>query len=598
MAGTRLARPRFRALWSLTLCGLLAGCGGSPDPSTDPDFDALPPLTQFTSDPGTERDATWSPDGQWIAFASGRSGNSDIWKKRADGKGEAVQITAGPSNELYPTWSPDGSRLAFTSDKGGAGNVWTIAADGGEMTRVTADADSVSLSSAGGSLVSWSPDGQWIAFESTRGQGDIWAIPASGGERRLIIGGPDPARHPSWSPDGEWIAFYAIRDNNADIWVVGSSGGRPRQITTDPATDTAPSWSPDGRWIAFQSMRSGYFHIHAIPSAGGQAVQLTDRSEVNDFVVRWSPDGARIAFNSQPAGGTLWVMPAAGGPAEPLGVHAGGMSIAVGGAWSPDGSRIAFIGSGLAEGSRGSDISVVSRSGGPARALTTGGPVLPGGLSSMDWSAGSDEIAFTRGQPTSDLWGMATEGGELWQLTFGPGDEAFPRYSLDGQRLAYAANSAAGAEDWDLWVMPAAGGLAERLLDWPTVEWGPSWSPDGQRLAFVSNRDRGGEDVLPWQVWTVSANGGDPRWLAEGCWPEWSPQGDDILFIRATMGDASGPLYRVKTTGGAPEPVLDDRSPKASPRWSPDGGEILYGERVGEVADIWIADVSSFLRDR
>jgi len=582
------------------LCGLLAACSGPSEPPQEPTEAVLPALTQFTSAVGTERDATWSPDGQWIAFSSVRSGNGDIWKKRSDGTGEAVQITREPSTEVYPVWSPDGSRLAFTSDRGGPGNVWTVAADGGEMTRVTADSDSVSLAAAGGSIVSWSPDGEWIAFQSSRGQGDsdIWAISTSGDERRLIAGGAYAEGHPSWSPDGQWIAFYSDRGGNPDIWVVDAGGGQPRQVTTDPANDRAPSWSPDGRWIAFQSTRSGYFHIHAVPAAGGEAVQLTGRPDVNDYVARWSPDGTRIAFNSQAAGGTLWVMPATGEPAEPLGVAAGGMSMSRGGAWSPDGSRIAFISAALAAGSRGSDISVVPRSGGQARAITAGGPIVPGGFNSMDWSSSSDEIAFTRGEPTSDLWGMAGEGGEPWQLTFGPGQEAFPRYSPDGQRLAYAANSAAGGLDWDLWLMPAAGGNAERLLDWPTIEWGPSWSPDGERIAFVSNRDRDGQAVVPWQVWTISARGADPLWLAEGSWPAWSPQGEDILFIRAAGGETSGPLWKVEAAGGAPEPVLEGGPPKSSPRWSPDGGEILYGERLGEVADIWIADVSDFLRGR
>ena len=47
---------------------------------------------------------------------------------------------------------------------------------GGEMTRVTADSDSVSLAASGGSIVSWSPDSEWVAFQSERGgSAGIWA---------------------------------------------------------------------------------------------------------------------------------------------------------------------------------------------------------------------------------------------------------------------------------------------------------------------------------------------------------------------------------------------------------------------------------------
>jgi TolB protein len=210
----------------------------------------LPPVTQFTTDPAIERDAAWSPDGQWISFGSMRGGNQDIWKKPVAG-GEAIQLTNEPSAEVYAIWSPDGSKLAFTSNKGGLGNIWTVPADGGEMTRVTADGDSVSLLWAGGSIVSWSPDGESIAFSSA---GTI----ADGGIKH-------------------------------DIRVVPATGGPSHAVTSGPADDVLPSWSPDGQSIAFQSDRSGELHIWVIPSTGGMATQVTGRPGVSDVVARWSP---------------------------------------------------------------------------------------------------------------------------------------------------------------------------------------------------------------------------------------------------------------------------------------------------------------------
>ncbi|MFH1571753.1 MAG: DPP IV N-terminal domain-containing protein [Gemmatimonadota bacterium] len=578
----------------LAASAALVACGEAAPPAAAP-AGALPPLTQFTFDPATERDAAWSPDGQWIAFGSYRSGNEDIWKKRVDGTGEPMQLTAEPSAEIYAVWSPDGSRLAFTSDKGGSGNVWTVSAEGGQMTRITADADSVSLVEDAGSIVSWSPDGQWIAFESSRGGGDIWAITATGDRRRLVAGGPDSQFQPSWSPDGRWIAFASARSGSQDIWVVGAEGGPSRQVTTEPAVDSAPSWSPDGRWIVFQSTRSGYTHIWVIPVAGGTAVQVSGRPEVNDYVARWSPDGTRTAFNSQPAGGALWVRAAGGGQARPLGQSdLGGR-----GAWSPDGKEVAFVRSAVTTAAGGRDVFVVSRSGGAPRALTTGGLVERGTrFHSLDWSPAGDEIVFTRGQGALDLWAVPLEAGEPWQVTLDPGNEIFPRLSPDGRQLAYAGNPAEGSPAYDIWLIPAAGGLAERLLDWPSIEWAAAWSPDGRRLAFTSNRGRDGQTAAPWQVWTVSAAGADPQWLAEGCMPDWSPDGAEILFVRVLGGGATGPIYRIPAGGGTPELVGQEGAELVWPRWSPDGSEILFGQSGGAVADIWIADVSELMRGR
>src|SRR5262245_37980713 len=66
---------------------------------------------------------------------------------------------------------------------------------------------------------------------------------------------------PAWSPDGQMIAFSSTRSGNPDIWVIPANGGEARQLTSHPAPDFEPTWSPDGTQIAFSSTRSGNFDI-------------------------------------------------------------------------------------------------------------------------------------------------------------------------------------------------------------------------------------------------------------------------------------------------------------------------------------------------
>ncbi|HEV8369262.1 MAG TPA: hypothetical protein VGQ39_15010, partial [Pyrinomonadaceae bacterium] len=71
------------------------------------------PLHRLTDDVAQDIVPRWSPDGQWIALLSDRSGKYEIWKVRPDGSGLA-QMTHEPDREVIaPVWSPDGSKLLY-----------------------------------------------------------------------------------------------------------------------------------------------------------------------------------------------------------------------------------------------------------------------------------------------------------------------------------------------------------------------------------------------------------------------------------------------------------------------------------------------------
>ena len=63
---------------------------------------------------------------------------------------------------------------------------------------------------------------------------------------------------PTWSPDGQWLAYESYRDGNLNIYLIKADGSEgPFQLTSHQAADFAPSWSPGGRHIAFTSLRGG-----------------------------------------------------------------------------------------------------------------------------------------------------------------------------------------------------------------------------------------------------------------------------------------------------------------------------------------------------
>jgi TolB protein len=93
------------------------------------------------------RGALWSPDGKWIAFASDRNGNLDVFAIHPGCTGPR-QLTSSPREDTEPSWSPDGSKVVFTSRRGGYPHLWVMNADGcGEHKLLKDDAWSPAWSS-------------------------------------------------------------------------------------------------------------------------------------------------------------------------------------------------------------------------------------------------------------------------------------------------------------------------------------------------------------------------------------------------------------------------------------------------------------------
>ncbi|RMF56472.1 MAG: S9 family peptidase, partial [Bacteroidetes bacterium] len=109
-------------------------------------------------------DVALSPDGRLVAYVvreavmDGEQSEyrSHVWVVSADGRLN-VQYTRGDKSCTDPAFSPDGQYLAFTSDRSGKNQVWVMRVDGGEAEQVT-DAET------GVAAYRWSPDGTRIAY--------------------------------------------------------------------------------------------------------------------------------------------------------------------------------------------------------------------------------------------------------------------------------------------------------------------------------------------------------------------------------------------------------------------------------------------------
>ena len=105
-----------------------------------------------------------------------------------------------------------------------------------------------------------SPDGSSVIFVVTeplkaenRTDSDIWIVSTIGGEARKLTNSTKQDRHPRWSPDGQWIAFESNRDGSFQVWIMPAAGGEARKLTSVSTEASQPVWSPDGKQLAFVS---------------------------------------------------------------------------------------------------------------------------------------------------------------------------------------------------------------------------------------------------------------------------------------------------------------------------------------------------------
>ncbi len=171
-------------------------------------------------------------------------------------------LVSGRDRNVGPSVSPDGNLIAFFSTRG-LFQVDLYLADartGRVVTQLTdpnrdAHFDAISFIASAGA---WSPDGRRLAFVIFReGNNEIaiWNVENRSIEQRFNgdqVGGISTL---SWSPDGNQIAFAGTRGGISNLYVRNLQSGETRQLTDDRYAQLHPTWSPDGRTLAFATDR-------------------------------------------------------------------------------------------------------------------------------------------------------------------------------------------------------------------------------------------------------------------------------------------------------------------------------------------------------
>ncbi len=382
-----------------------------------------------------------------------------------------------------------------------------------------------------------------------------------------------------------------------------------RKLTNDNYVKFAPALS-DGTRIYFAAAYDGEQFLAQVPVGGGHPVRLSITPPAPSFVLHdLSPDSQELLIGAAPAFSRerllpLWSLRVADGAARRL-----GNAVAASAAYAPSGEKL------IAYATR-TELWVAQSDGAQARRLLE---LKDSFLDSVCWSPDGTLIRFSRhnllsghGVPwevrvdgeglrkvisnwkgeslTAEGWwrkgGLALFGsqGAIWGRMEAwsplPVDDRLSRLSEDtleldpqfrlrgGERFHTIGTDRLG----ELQRFDERSGTWAPLLEGLSIE-SVDYSPDRQRMTYVTYPQRA--------LWVRQADGSRPIQLTSQplnvSFPQWSPDGKQIVFGARQGADQPVRLYLIEADGGSPRLVApQEPGSQRYPTWSPDGQSILY----------------------
>ncbi len=186
---------------------------------------------------------TFSPDGQDLAFTQSVDGNMEIFRctrsPTTNQCSKPIRLTHSGGIDTNPAWSPNGREIAFTSSRGGDPQIYVMDAEGTNARRLSFDGKY-------NEGASWHPKGTKITFSHRDESGkrfDIAILDLTTLEMKIITDGLTGSHEaPSFSPDGRFVAFESTRVGGRQIFIMPTAGGEIRQITSR-GNNFGPAWS-------------------------------------------------------------------------------------------------------------------------------------------------------------------------------------------------------------------------------------------------------------------------------------------------------------------------------------------------------------------
>lgn len=572
----------------LMLCAgiwLMASRSVRPAPST------LLKIVPFTSFPGKETHAAFSPDANQIAYVGeDQKGEASHIYVKLIGTGQPLRLTTAPAADSHPAWSPDGRYIAFLRQTTESSSFYLISALGGPERKIT---DVFPYRTrAQGNTQYYSPDGKYLAVIDKESQAEpfsIYLVSIENGEKRKLTAPPAGIigdSYPSYSNDGKTLAFLrSTSRGTTDLYLLNLGGGSPVRLTYDSSSIIGLAWTADNREIVFASRREGsIYSLWRIPVAGGTPERLATigQSVISPTISR---KGNRLAYTLTLDDQNIWQleMGAAGRFGSPRSLISSTLDDG-GPDYSPNGQKIVFS----STRSGGFGIWVCDRDGSNPLLLIDRGPYLTG---TPRWSPDGRWIAYDSrshdlGQDgNADIYIISSEGGQPSRLTKEPSEDVAPSWSRDGKWIYFGSMRSGSMQ---IWKISAQGGQAIQVTKHGGFEGFESF--DGK--IFYYSKDR----AVP-GLWQIPVGGGEEKLLIEhkeaGYWRLWTVTEKGIYY--ATASAPSQPViefFSFETGKYSTIYTLDRQISRSQPGLavSPDGRSLLFTQLDQSGSDIMLVE--------
>jgi Tol biopolymer transport system component len=384
----------------------------------------------------------------------------------------------------------------------------------------------------------WSPDGKEIVFATAPIshtpldrpiKSELWVADVETGETRLLSKGDGV--QPSWSPNGQRIAYWALPEGRSqrDIWTLSVEDGEPRSVTQDAAVDWNPVWSRDGRYLYFSSDRGGSMNLWRVPID-----EVTGET-------RGEPEPVTTP--------------------SPYAHHA---------SFSADGSKMAFVSTTIQD-----RLHKVSFDPASNTVMDSPQPIAPDlrAIESPQPSPDGEWLVFFTTAPQEDIYLMRIDGSSRLQLTNDSHRDRRPRWSPDGEKIAFYSNRSGS---YEVWTINRDGTGLRQMTDMPEINARyPFWAPDAKRFAF-SYPGSSGALMDTQRDWDGQTPQSLPLFFEEGddfVPMTWSPDGKLLAGYIQTTGGLRAGIAVLSLESGEYEKLTDFGR---NPDWCGDSRKLIF----------------------